>query len=180
MSSGQFHIVPCADEAMLERLLALNDGFIISAASMSAEALRARFERCPTAFHCVLHSSELVGFFILLPVNEACSEALGGGLVTAGRHIRLSDLVEPGGKIAAMYLSVVCAVGPRAQRAVIEGVIAALRRFYSSEGVRLLFARAATETGARMLARLSGTPFEPDGRIHSIDLGQYEVITAPC
>jgi hypothetical protein len=177
MSSGQFDIVPCSDEAILERLLALNDGFVIRAAGMSAEELRARFERCPTAFHCLLRSSELAGFFILLPVNEACSEALRGGLITAGRHIQLSDLVEPGGKIAAMYLSVVCAVGARAQRAVIEGVIATLRRFYSTEGVRLLFVRAATETGARMLARLSGAPFEADGQIHSIEIGRYELIT---
>jgi hypothetical protein len=164
---------------MLELLLGLNDGFVIRAASMSAEELRARFHRCPTAFHCVLRVSELVGFFILLPVNEECSEALRGGRITTGRQIQLSDLVEPGGQIAAMYLSVVCAVGPRAQRAAIEGVIATLRRLHATEGVRWLFARAATETGARMLARLSGTPFEADGRIHSIDISRYEIITAP-
>ena len=113
---------------MLEGLLTLNDGFVVRAASMSAEELKARFQRCPTAFHCVLRGSELVGFFILLPVNEECSVGLRSGRVTAGRQIQLSDLVEPGGQIAAMYLSVVCAIGPRAQRAAIEGVIATLRR----------------------------------------------------
>ena len=165
---------------MLERLLALNDGFVIRAASMSAEELKARFQRCPTAFYCVLRGSELAGFFILLSVNEECAEGLRGGRITAGRQIQLSDLVVPGGKIAAVYLSVVCAVGARAQRAAIEGVITTLRRLHSTEGVRWLFARAATATGARMLGRLSGTPFEADGRIHSIDIGLYEIITAPC
>jgi hypothetical protein len=164
---------------MLERLLALNDGFLMRAADMSEEALRARFRRCARAFHCVMRSSELVGYFVLLPVNDACAEALRGGLITAGRQIELSHLAEPGDKVAAMYLSVVCAIGPRAQRAAIEGVIAALRRLYATEGVRWLFARAATTTGARMLGRLSGTAFEADGRIHAIDIGRYELITAP-
>jgi hypothetical protein len=171
------------DEAMLERLLALNDGFLMRAAEMSAEALRARFQRCSRAFHCVLRSSEtdpeLVGYFVLLPVNDACAEKLRGGLITAGRQIELSHLAEPGDNIAAMYLSVVCAIGPRAQRAAIEGVIATLRQLYATEGIQWLFARAATATGARMLARLSGTAFEADGRIHAIDLGRYDVITAP-
>jgi hypothetical protein len=180
---GQFLIAPCLDEATLERLLALNDGFLMRAAEMSAEALMARFERCARAFHCVLRSAEadpeLVGYFVLFPVNDVCAEKLRGGLITAGRQIELSHLVEPGGKVAAMYLSVVCAIGPRAQRAAIEGVIATLRRLYATESVRWLFARAATATGARMLARLSGAPFEADGRIHSIDLGRYDVITAP-
>lgn len=167
---------------MLERLFALNDGFLMRAADMNAEALRARFRRCARAFHCVLRSSEdaldLVGYFVLLPVNDACAEALRAGLITAGRQIEISYLAEPGDKVAAMYLSVVCAIGPRAQRAAIEGVIATLRTVYSTEGVRWLFARAATTTGARMLGRLSGTPFEADGRIHAIDIGRYDVITA--
>ena len=178
----QLHIAPCMDDVMVERLLALNDGFLMRAADMSAEALRARFRRCARAFHCVMRGSgtdpELVGYFVLLPVNDACAEKLRGGLITAGRQIELSDLAEPGAKVAAMYLSVVCAIGPRAQRAAIEGVIATLRRLYATEDVRWLFARAATATGARMLARLSGTPFEADGRIHAIDLNGYDVITA--
>jgi hypothetical protein len=180
--SEQFHIAPCPDEGMLERLLALNDGFLMCAANMSAQELRARFQRCAMAFYCVVRGSEadaeLVGYFVLLPVNDACAEKLRGGLITAGRQIELSDLAEPGAKVAAMYLSVVCAIGPRAQRAAIEGVIATLRRLYATEDVRWLFARAATATGARMLARLSGTPFEADGRIHAIDLNGYDVITA--
>jgi len=174
---GPFQIAQCPDEGMLERLLALNDGFLMCAANMSAEELRARFQRCPRAFYCVERGSELVGYFVLLPVNDACAEKLRGGLITAGRQIELAHLAEPGEIIAAMYLSVVCAIGPRAQRAAIEGVIATLRRLYATAGVRWLFARAATGTGARMLARLSGTAFEADGRIHAIDMSGYDVIT---
>lgn len=179
----EFHIAPCSDEAMLGRLLALNDGFLMRAADMSADALTARFRRCASAFHCVLQSSgsgpELAGYFVLLPVNAACVEALRGGLITAGRQIELSHLSEPGKTAAAMYLSVVCAIGPRARRAAVEGVIGVLRIIYWSEGVRWLFARAATATGARMLERLSGTTFEADGRIHAIDMSGYDVITSP-
>lgn len=179
----EFHIAPCIDEAMLARLLALDNGFLMRAADMSAEALKARFRRCASAFHCVLRSSagdpELAGYFVLLPVNEACVEALRGGRITAGRHIEISHLAELGETAAAMYLSVVCAIGPRARRAAVEGVIAVLRTIYSTEGVRWLFARAATATGARMLGRLSGTTFEADGRIHAIDMSGYDVITAP-
>ena len=179
----QFHIEPCKDEGMFERLLNLREGFLVHAADMSAEELKTRFRRCPSAFQCVLRGTEgdgeLVGYFILLPVNETCREALRNGSIAAGRQIRPSDLVEPGDKIAAVYLSVVCAIGPRAQRAAIEGAVARLRELYSSEKVRQLFARAATVTGARMLERLSGTPFEADGRIHAIDIGEYGLITAP-
>lgn len=177
-----FQIGPCRDEAAFERLLDLGDGFLARAAGMSAAELKARFRRCPGAFHCVLRSAEiddkLVGYFVLLPVNEQCREALRNGAIAAGRQIQLSDLAEPGEKIAAVYLSVVCAIGPRAQSAAIEGVIATLRELYSSDHVRHLFARAATAAGARMLERLSGTTFEADGRIHAIDMAGYALIAA--
>jgi len=42
MSSAHFQIGLCQDEAMLERLIALNDGFVIRAANMTAEELKAR------------------------------------------------------------------------------------------------------------------------------------------
>ena len=178
-----FEVRPCADEVMFERLLDLNDGFLARAANMSVEEWTARFRRCPAAFHCVLRrgeiDDELAGYFILLPVNEKCCEALRRGTIAAGCQIRLPDLAQPGEAIAALYLSVVCACGPRAQKAAIDGVIAALRRLYTSENVRHLFARAATATGARMLERLSGTRFEADGRIHAIDLSEYDLIAAP-
>lgn len=176
-----FHLEPCPDEAMFERLLGFEDSFLPHAANMSAEELRARFRRCPGAFHCVLRGSEsgdeLAGYFVLLPVTETCRDALLHGSITAGRQIHLSDLAAPDTPVAALYLSVVCAAGPRAQRAAIEGVIVTLRAFYARDHVRLLFVRAATPTGARMLARLSGTEFEADGRIHAIELGRYEVVT---
>jgi len=181
----EFHVTPCADELMLERLLDLSDGFLVRTANMSAEAVKARFRRCPGAFHCVLRGTgtgdvtDLVGYFILLPVNDKCCEALRTGTMAAGRHIQLSDLAESGDKIGGMYLSVVCAIGPRAQSAAIEGVIAALRELYSKHNVRQLFARAATAAGARMLGRLSGTTFEADGRIHSIDMAAYDLIAGP-
>ena len=182
--ASQFHVERCADEAMFDRLLALGDDFLVRTASMGAEELRARFRRCPDAFHCVLRRTEthdgLVGYFILLPINEKCRDAVHRGLIMAGRDIQLSDLAESGNDTAAMYLSVVCAIGPRAQSAAIEGVIATLREIYSRMNVRQLFARAATETGARMLERLSRTRFEADGRIHSIDMAEYELITAPA
>jgi O-acetyl-ADP-ribose deacetylase len=176
---ARFRIAPCTDEAMFERLLALKDGFLVHAANMGAEELRARYRRCPSAFHCVMRGDDLVGYFILLPVNETCCDALRSGAIAAGRQIQLSDLAASGDEVAALYLSVVCAIGPRAQSAAIEGVIATLRELYRSENVRQLFARAATATGARMLERLSGSGFEADGRIHSIDLGAYDLITAP-
>lgn len=127
-----FEVLPCADEAMFQRLLELNDGFLVRAAKMSAEEWTARFRRCPEAFHCVLRRGESVdelsGYFVLLPVNETCRDALRGGTIAAGSQIQLSDLVRSGETIAAVYLSVVCASGPRAQKAAIDGVIDALRR----------------------------------------------------
>lgn len=178
----RFEVHTCADEAMFQRLLALNDGFLARAAKMSAEEWTARFRRCPEAFHCVLrlggNQDEMAGYFVLLPVNEWCRDALREGTIAAGSQIQLSNLVQQGETPAAVYLSVVCASGPRAQKAAIDGVIAALRRLYSRE-VRLLFARAATATGARMLERLSGTRFEADGRIHTIDMADYDLIAAP-
>src|SRR5467141_2046744 len=176
----QFYIVPCGNELMFEHLLDLCDGFLVRAADMDVEELKARFRRCPGAFRCVLRraetADELVGYFILLPVNERCCDALRSGMIAAGRHIQLCDLAQAGEKVAALYLSVVCAIGPRAQKAAIEGVIATLRERYASDNVCQLFARAATATGARMLERLSGMRFKADGRIHSIDIAGYALI----
>ncbi len=53
-----FHIGPCAHAGMFERLLDLRDGFLVRAANMSVEELRARFQRCPGAFHCVLRRAQ--------------------------------------------------------------------------------------------------------------------------
>jgi hypothetical protein len=167
---------------MLQRLFDLGDRFLAQAANMSAEAVRARFQRCRSAFQCVLSTSEttddeeLVGYFILLPVNEKCCEALRSGTIRTGRDIQVFDLAVPGDRIGGIYLSVVFGSGPRAQSVAIEGVLAKLREVYSTQNVRHLFARAATAAGARMLERLTSTTFQPDGRIHTIDMARYEHI----
>jgi hypothetical protein len=178
-----FDIRACGDEATLERVLQLVDGFLMRATKMSDEALRDRLRRCPGAFHCVLRAApagqdELVGYFILLPLNRNCCEALGAGTIRSGREIQLLDLAGPSEEIQGLYLSVVCAIGPRAQSAAIKGIFATLRELHARKNVRYLFVRAATEAGARMLERLSNTTFEADGRIHSIDMAGYDFITA--
>jgi hypothetical protein len=148
---------------------------------MSEQALRDRFRRCPSAFHCVLRAAatgedELVGYFILLPLNHNCCEALRAGTIKSGREIQLLDLAGSGEEMQGVYLSVVCAIGPRAQSAAIKGIVATLRELHARKNVRSLFVRASTEAGAQMLERLSNTAFEADGRIHSIDLARYDLI----
>lgn len=167
---------------MLEQVLALRDAFLVRAANMGEEAVKTRFRYCPSAFHCVFRRAagnpELVGYFILLPLNRNACRELRDGTITSGREIQVSGLANTDDVIAGLYLSVVCAVGPRAQSAAIDGVVAALRERYFADGVRDLFVRAATGAGAQMLERLSGTKFEADGRIHVIDMGRYDLITA--
>jgi hypothetical protein len=184
LSLRTLETVQCADEVMLGRVLDLNDGFLLRAANMTEDAVRMRFDRCPTAFRCLVTRGEagadcLAGYFILLPLNEGCCEALGAGMIKTGRDIQPLDLAAAGERIAGVYLSVVCAIGHAAQAAAIFGVIEALRDLYSSKDVRVLYARAATKAGAHMLARLSGTEFEADGRIHAIEMSQYPLITSP-
>lgn len=184
MFSAPCDIKPCADEAMLERVLQLKDGFLARATKMSEQALKDRFRRCPSAFHCVVRvaptgEDELVGYFILLPLNRNCCEALRAGTIRSGREIQLLDLAGSGEEMEGVYLSVVCAIGPRAQGAAINGVVATLRELHGRKNVRYLFVRAATAAGAQMLKRLSNTTFDADGRIHSIDMAVYDLITAP-
>jgi hypothetical protein len=173
----------CGDEMMLGRILDLNDGFLLRAAHMTEEAVRLRFRQCPDAFYCLVsraHGDDrAVGYFILLPLNRDCCGALRAGSITAGRQIQLSDLAKTGEEIVGVYLSVVCAIGQSAHSAAIFAVITALRDLYSTRNVRYLFVRAATEAGAHMLGRLSGTKFEADGRIHEIDMAQYNLIASP-
>jgi hypothetical protein len=116
----------------------------------------------------------LVGYFIILPVNSECSAALHEGSIKSGREIQLSDLAVSDEDIAALYLSVVCAIGARAQTAAINGVVATLRELRATRSVRYLFVRAATQAGARMLARFSKTAFKADGVIHAIDMSAYD------
>ncbi|HEX7421614.1 MAG TPA: hypothetical protein VF505_17110, partial [Thermoanaerobaculia bacterium] len=153
---ARFEITTCTAEAMFEQVLALNDRFLSLTTLMDEEALRARFRRCPDAFHC-LHrvassgTRQLAGYFIVLPVNQGCSAALHAGTIKSGREIQLSDLAGADEGVAAVYLSVVCAVGARAQTAAIHGVVATLRELHATKNARYLFVRAATEAGARML-----------------------------
>jgi hypothetical protein len=164
---------------MLEQVLALNDRFLSRTTEMTEDALRARFRRCPDAFHCVLRAAadgelQLVGYFIVLPVNGDCCAALRAGTIKSGREIQLFDLTVPQEDVAAVYLSVVCAIGARAQTAAINGVVATLRELRATRNVRYLFVRAATAAGAQMLERFSRKSFKPDGVIHAIDMEAYD------
>src|SRR5262249_33995872 len=138
-----------------------------------------RYRLCPHAFQCIVSGGALLGYFVLLPLNEPCAQAIRRGEVTSGREITGAYLAPRDANVSALYLSVVCAVNARARITAIDGVIPALRAYYHQHGVRHLFVRAATTAGSRMLERLIGMPFEPDGRIHEVNLSDHEAITSP-
>jgi hypothetical protein len=167
---------------MLEDILRFDDRFLGRAAQMTDEEVLLRFRQCPTAFYCILEllgsRSHLRGYFIILPITGVCAAAIRRDEVTAGKQIRLTDLLRPNQTSEAAYLSVVCADGARARSALIASAIQVVRNLYWSRGTRYLFARAATVAGARMLARLTGQRFAPDGIIHEIDLSRYSTITS--
>lgn len=168
----------CPDEQTLAEILRFNGDFLIAASNMTAEAVRERFQRCPTAFQCVRHDSALHGYFVLLPLTPPCVEAIRAGRIEGSRQISASDIAADGESVDGVYLSVVCARGPRAQAAAVAAIIARLREFNRVQAVRSMFVRAATGPGARLLQRLTGIEFAADGRIHEIDLTGYPAITA--
>jgi hypothetical protein len=181
--TNELELIQCRDEEMLGRLFRFYGLFLERAAHITYAIAVARFRRCPSSFQCLVRrgtepQEDLAGYFVLLPLLGGCVEAIDGGVIRSGREIELEHLASGDDPFAAVYLSVVCAVGRRAQSAVIRDVIATLRRLHASRGISRLYVRAATAAGARILTRLSATPFEADGRIHAIDLGDYPLISA--
>jgi hypothetical protein len=181
MLDRELELIQCPDEEMLGRLFQFYDVFLERAAHISYDIALERFRRCPSAFHCLVRrgtepEGELTGYFILLPLLEPCADAIAHGIIRSGREIEPKHLAGDDDRVDAVYLSVVCAVGRRAQSAVIRAVVVTLRRLHTTRGVSRLYVRAATAAGARVLARLSATPFEADGRIHSINLGDYPLM----
>jgi hypothetical protein len=155
-------------------MLHFHGDFLPSIARMDAALVVARFRQCPQSFYCVVDAAlRLHGYFIVLPINADAVAALRAGRIAAGRHIDETHLACSGSAAAAVYLSVVCATGARAQAAAVRGAIDVVRRFHRVNGARFLFARAATIAGARMLQRLTNRTFLPDGRIHEIELADY-------
>jgi len=173
-----FHVVTCPDEDTLQEILHFNGDFLTAASSMTEEAVVSRFRRCHSAFQCIVHDSALRGFFILLPVTSECVDEIRAGRIQTGRQISLEHIVTSMNRVEGVYLSVVCARGPRAQAATVAAVIARLRDFCRSHHLRYIFVRATTGPGARSLQRLTGMDFAADGRIHEIDLTRYPAITA--
>ena len=168
---------------MLGELLQFNNGFLSSIAGLHPDVVVARFRQCPQSFYCVIDSSvpahRLHGYFIVLPINSDAVTAIRAGRIAAGRDIDETHLAcGENAPAAGVYLSVVCAAGPRAQAAAVHGVIDVLRRFHRVNGARFLFARAATVAGARILQRLTNRTFLPDGRIHEIELAEYPLMTS--
>jgi hypothetical protein len=167
---------------MLGDILRFDNRFLARAAQMTDEEVLLRFRQCSTAFYCILEllggSTHLRGYFVILPLTGVCAAAIRRGEVTAGKQIRPTDLVRPDQRSEAAYLSVVCAAGVRARSALVDSAIQVVRHLYRNRGTRYLFARAATGEGARMLARLTGQGFMPDGMIHEIDISLYPAITS--
>ncbi|MCU1245876.1 MAG: hypothetical protein JWN02_1786 [Acidobacteria bacterium] len=183
MLDRELELIHCPDEEILGRLFRFYDVFLERAAHISYDTALERFRRCPSAFYCVIRRGagpdrELAGYFVLLPLLSQCAEAIARGAIRSGREIEPHHLACGDDLFHAVYLSVVCAVGRRAQSGVIRGVIVTLRRLHFTRGVSRLYVRAATAAGARVLTRLSATPFEADGRIHSIDLGDYPLMSS--
>ncbi len=182
-TSGRFLCSPCRDDHMLEAILRFDNRFLSRIAEMTDEEVWLRFRQCPTAFYCIVEllldgSTHLRGYFVLLPLTGVCAAAIRRGEVVAGKQIHPSDLVLSDQTAEAAYLSVVCAIGARARSALIASGIEVVRSLYKNRGTRYLFARAATDAGARMLTRLTGQRFAPDGIIHEIDISRYSTITS--
>lgn len=167
---------------MLKDILRFDNNFIGRFGQMTEEEVSLRFRHCPTTFYCILESvvggTNLCGYFVILPLTVMCAAAVRRGEVTVGKQISTTDLVQPDETCESAYLSVVCAVGARARSALIASVIQVVRNLYTNRGTRYLFARAVTAAGARVLTRLTGQRFVPDGIIHEIDVSRYSVITA--
>ena len=174
-------VTPCASEEMLREIAAFHDSFLLRATEMSEAAIVERFRARPDAFQCLFSSVDgaaprLDGYFIVMPLRSTAVAALRSGEITSGRQIEPRHLARRGERFDSIYLSVVCACGARAQDAAIRAVVQRFRELQRSDDVRYVFVRAATPTGARILARLSGSPFLPDGRIRILDLTAYALM----
>jgi len=181
--SRRYICSPCHEDTPLEGILCFDNHFLERAAMMTEEEVRTRFHQCPTAFYCIFQEVDgrphLRGYFVVLPLTVSCASAIRCGEITAGRQILPTDLVPPNEPAEAAYLSVVCGVGARARAALIAEGVQAVRNLYRDLGTRFLFARAATDAGARILTRLTRQKFIPDGIIHEIDLSRYRNVTLP-
>ncbi len=176
--------IRCPDAATFRLVVRFNDGFLGRTAGISdAEALE-RFQSCPDAYHCVVDGRDaqkgekpvpIHGYFVLLPLTMDCVGRLRAGSISSSQQIRTRDLARAG-TAAGAYLSVVCANGPFARVAVIEGCIDAVAELYRTTGMQYLFGRAATEEGARILTRVIGQVFKADRIIREVDLSAYDGI----
>lgn len=130
----------------------------------SHEALTARLHRnprCVIAFRCAA-GHDLYGYAIVLPLTKDAVDDLLSGAIVAGRLLTAEHIVMPGELTAGFYLSVVWSRGGiSAAGMTIAGLLNWIEQESASADSSLpVFARAASDSGRRLMRRLGMHPVE--------------------
>jgi hypothetical protein len=153
------------DERTVRELYHLNDDFFGRVTGMSEDDVVQRHRICPHAFNVVMRE-RIEGYFVLLPLTGAAADSIVRGEIRAGRQLDAVHLTGDWESAAAMYISVVCAIGPRAQVMTVNALVDRIRTIHATHrNVMQAFIRAGTVAGLRALERYAKRKCAADATI---------------
>jgi hypothetical protein len=162
---GNWTVFASPDERTVRELYHLNDGFFGRVAEMSEEDVVRRYRICPHAFNVVVRE-RIEGYFVLLPLTGSAAESIVRGEICAGRQLDAVHLAAGWESAEAMYISVVCAIGPRAQVRTVTALVERICSIHATNrSVSQAFIRAGTVAGLRALERYAKRKCAADSTI---------------
>jgi hypothetical protein len=160
------------DERTVRELYHLNGDFFGRVAGMSEDDVVRRHRICPHAFNVVMRE-RIEGYFVLLPLTGDAAESIVRGEIRAGRQLDAVHFTADWKSAEAMYISVVCGVGPRAQVMTVNALVDRIRTIHATNrGVTQAFIRAGTVAGLRALERYAKRKCAADATIERFMLDE--------
>jgi hypothetical protein len=170
------------DQATFSQALSLHENFFTKSTGMSVEHLKERFKHCPTAFKCILkknqgfNTSEVVGYFVALPITKQCVDRILHDEIEAGRHIRVRHIARNFSKpFSSIYISAVCGKTFRDQAVTTIFLIDFLKTIFEKKKISQLFVRPTTPEGRAAFKTLSGRECRKDEKIEMVNLSINQI-----
>jgi hypothetical protein len=104
---------------------------------------------------------EMVGCFRIIPLTAPAIKAVKKGQITGGKTIDTRDICRPSNKPTAIYIGGLVSLEGTTPRGVVFKKFKEAVEFELSRGVSVIYTRAATSAGMRLIKKYGFVPMDP-------------------
>lgn len=146
----------------VEQITRLGQAALGPSGHPGVEVLRARLDRSPSCASIVEHRQEgaarLAGYHVIYPLTRAACREILAGRLARGSDLRPEHLTRRSSETGGLYIGMVYGTPTGLDRAAaVHSARAAIANaFRESPKLGIVFARAATAPGRRLIAQMGG------------------------